>query len=135
VQIKADDFVTSISVTRCNILMKKITNDEKTWAMYCHLSSLLCFIIPFGNYIGTVLIWLLKKNKSEFINITGKEAINFQIFCTIIAIISTLLWSYFIGMLIAVFFLIYAVIEILLAATKSRQGQLYYYKISLRLIK
>ncbi len=55
------------------------TTDEKNWATFIHLSTLSQYCIPFGNYIFPILIWSTKKDKSEFIDYNGKQALNFQL--------------------------------------------------------
>lgn len=37
------------------------TKDERMWAMIAHLSAVVGFVIPFGNVIAPLLIWILKK--------------------------------------------------------------------------
>ncbi|HPW97525.1 MAG TPA: DUF4870 domain-containing protein [Flavobacterium sp.] len=54
------------------------TNDRNT-ATFIHLSTLSQYIIPFGNYIIPIIIWSSKKNESQFIDVNGKNAINFQL--------------------------------------------------------
>ena len=46
---------------------------------FIHLSTLSQYFIPFGNYIFPILLWASKKDKSEFIDYNGKQAINFQL--------------------------------------------------------
>ncbi len=55
------------------------TTDEKNWATFTHLSALSQYCIPFGNYIFPILIWSTKKDKSEFIDFSGKQILNFQL--------------------------------------------------------
>ena len=56
-------------------------SDERTWAMFCHLSGFLGYfvVVPFASIIGPLVVWLLKKDASAFVDAHGKEAINFQI--------------------------------------------------------
>ena len=72
-------------------------NHEKNIATFIHLSTFSRFIIPFGNFIGPVVLWIANKEKSEFINNHGKQAINFQI--------SILLYALILGLLTVPFFL------------------------------
>jgi len=53
--------------------------NEKTIAALAHLSALLQYFIPFGNFIFPIIIWSSKKDKSEFIDYHGKQVINFQL--------------------------------------------------------
>jgi uncharacterized Tic20 family protein len=108
--------------------------EYKTWAVFCHLMTFISFGIPFGNFVGVLTLWLLKRKESNLVNENGKEAINFQILCYLVSIICLLLWPFGIGIFIALFFGIYACFEIVLAAIKAYQGQVYRYRFSLRLI-
>ncbi|RKR11073.1 hypothetical protein C8C83_2771 [Flavobacterium sp. 90] len=55
------------------------TSSERNTATFTHLSTLSQYIIPFGNYIFPILIWSSYKDKSEFVNHHGKQALNFQL--------------------------------------------------------
>lgn len=57
--------------------METIT--EKNNATFTHLSALTQYFIPFGNYIFPILIWTSKKDKSEFVDYSGKQILNFQL--------------------------------------------------------
>jgi uncharacterized Tic20 family protein len=41
---------------------------EKTMAMLCHLLALAGLVIPFGNILGPLIVWLMKKDTSELVN-------------------------------------------------------------------
>ncbi len=78
------------------------TRNDKTIAALTHLSALLQYFIPFGNFIFPIIIWSSKKDKSELIDYNGKQIINFQIslflyslLCILIAIpaFSTVIFS------------------------------------------
>jgi len=64
-----------------------ISNHHKSIATFIHLSTFSRFIIPFGNFIGPIVLWMTNKDKSEFIDKHGKQAINFQISILIYAIV------------------------------------------------
>ena len=55
------------------------SSNEKNTATFIHLSSLLQYIIPFGNYIFPIVIWSAKKEESEFVDYNGKQVLNFQL--------------------------------------------------------
>lgn len=61
-------------------------NEERNWALFIHLGGIIgmIFIPPAGNIIAVLVLWLIKRNESEFLNETGKEALNFQITMSII---------------------------------------------------
>ena len=48
--------------------------------MLCHLSALLGFVgVPFGNVLGPLLVWQIKKNEFPSVDVHGKAALNFQL--------------------------------------------------------
>ena len=69
-----------------------IENHHKNIATFIHLSTFARFIFPFGNFIGPLILWVANKDKSEFIDKHGKQAINFQIsillYCLVIGAIT-----------------------------------------------
>jgi len=56
-----------------------LTTHYKNLAAVIHLSALSKFVFPFGNFILPLILWTLNKDKSEFIDKHGKQAINFQL--------------------------------------------------------
>ncbi|NRD20479.1 DUF4870 domain-containing protein [Winogradskyella eckloniae] len=74
-----------------------LENHHKNLATFIHLSTFSRFVIPFGNFIGPIVLWVVNKDKSEFIDAHGKQAINFQI--------SVLLYALIIGTLSVPFFI------------------------------
>ncbi|MFD2550561.1 DUF4870 domain-containing protein [Bizionia sediminis] len=56
---------------------------QKHLGTFLHLSIFSRYFIPFGNFIGPLIFWLLHKKKSEFLDAHGKQAINFQISITL----------------------------------------------------
>jgi uncharacterized Tic20 family protein len=60
---------------------------QKNIATFIHLSTFSRFIIPLGNFIGPIILWVSNKDKSEFVDAHGKQAINFQISILLYAII------------------------------------------------
>lgn len=74
-----------------------LDNHQKNIATFIHLSTFSRFIIPFGNFIGPIVLWVANKDKSEFVDTHGKQAINFQI--------SILLYAVILGTLTIPFFI------------------------------
>jgi uncharacterized Tic20 family protein len=112
------------------------TNPEaKQWAMFAHISSLLGFVIPFGNFIGPLVIWLMKKDQLPFVNDQGKESMNFQITVLIAAIIAGATICIGIGFILLPLVGIAAAIMAILAGIKANEGVAYRYPFTLRLIK
>jgi len=111
------------------------SQDERTQAMLCHLTGLLGGLIPPVNIIAPLVIWLLKKDQSQFVNDQGKEALNFQISATVYFVIALILMIVLIGILalpvVGLYWLIFGII----ATIKSNEGVHYRYPFIFRLVK
>jgi uncharacterized protein len=115
---------------------RALTPEEKNWAVFCHLASLAVVIVPFfGNVIGPLIIWLIKKDEMPFVDHHGKEAVNFQISISIAAFISFLLIFVLVGFLLLLALAIYMLVMVVMAAVAASRGEHYRYPHSLRLIK
>ncbi len=64
-----------------------LDNHQKNIATFIHLSTFSRFLIPFGNFIGPIVLWVTNKEKSTFVDAHGKQAINFQISILLYAVI------------------------------------------------
>jgi len=115
--------------------MSEVTQEEKTWGMIAHLSALSGIIIPFGNIIGPLVVWLIKKDTMPFVDDQGKEALNFNITVTIAMIVSAILMIVLIGFVLMAVIGIGALVLMIMAALKANEGQAYRYPYILRLIK
>lgn len=108
--------------------------EARNWGMACHLSALAGFVIPFGSIIGPLVVWLLKREESGFVDRQGKEALNFQITMFIAFLISLVLVFVLIGFVLIAAVVIFDLIMIIVATIKTSEGQDFRYPVSLRLI-
>ena len=112
-----------------------LTADDKTWGMIAHLSALAGFVIPFGNVIGPLVVWLIKKDTMPFVAEQGKEALNFQITVFIAVMICIPLMFILIGIPLMFVVGIGALVLSIIAAIKAQNGENYRYPFALRLVK
>ncbi|MCS1351732.1 DUF4870 domain-containing protein [Mechercharimyces sp. CAU 1602] len=109
--------------------------EERAWAMWCHLSALIgYFLIPFGNVLGPLIIWLIKKDDSNFIDQQGKESLNFQITITVYMIVSIILMVILIGFVLAAVLYVGALVFMIIASIKANEGKEYRYPLTIRFI-
>jgi hypothetical protein len=108
--------------------------DARTWAMLCHIGTFAGYIIPFGHIIAPLVIWLIKKDESPFVDDQGKESLNFQISISIYAIIAALLTLVLIGVVLLIALLTFDMVMVIIAAVKSNSGEKYRYPLCLRFI-
>ncbi|WP_414637004.1 DUF4870 domain-containing protein [Arenimonas sp.] len=103
--------------------------------MVAHLASLAGLIIPLGNIVGPLVVWLIKKDTMPFVDDQGKEALNFNITVFIAALVSGVLTLVLIGILMLLVVGLGWLILTIIAALKANEGTAYRYPFTLRLIK
>ncbi|MFJ2284674.1 DUF4870 domain-containing protein [Pseudomonas sp. NPDC087803] len=116
-------------------LLPRPSHEVRQWAMFCHLSALLGIWIPFGNLIGPLILWQMKRETDPFIDAQGKEALNFQITVAIAAAICLLLMVLIIGFFLLGLLAIGALVLTIIAGVKANDGFPYRYPFTWRLIK
>lgn len=109
-------------------------NNDTTMAALAHLSGLLGFVVPFGNIVAPLLIWLFRKD-SEFVADQAKESLNFQISMTIYMIISGILVLILVGFLLMLVLLLVDIVFIIKATIAANNGTKYRYPFTIRLVK
>ena len=110
--------------------MERIVSDptERQWGMFTHLAALSLFIgVPFGNVVGPLIIYLIKKDEFEFVNDQGKEVLNFQITWSLILLVSAILIFVGIGILLLVGFGIAWFVLVIVGTVAANNGQYYRY--------
>lgn len=109
--------------------------DARNWAMVCHLSALSGYIIPFGNILGPLIVWAIKKDDDPFIDDQGKEALNFHLTMIVLFIISFILMFLLIGFLLLAVLAVFVLIMIIIASIKANDGVYYRYPLTIRFFK
>ena len=108
---------------------QEVSQDAKTMAMLCHLLGLLT------NFLGPLILWLVKKDDDPFIDHQGKEALNFQITVAIASIVSGLLTFVCIGALLLPAVGVVDLVFSIIACVNANKGQAYRYPVSIRFVK
>ena len=112
------------------------TADERNLAVLAHLSGC-AGILGAGllGFVGPLIIYLLKKDSSPYIEAQSKEALNFQITIILAMIASAILTVVVIGVFLWFATVICDFIFCILACVAASKGEDYRYPISLRLVK
>jgi uncharacterized Tic20 family protein len=105
--------------------------DARTMAMLAHLLGALFSVL------GSLIIWLMKKDSSPFVDSQGKEAVNFQLTLLIAHVVAYILFAITCGFL---FFLpiITALVQLIMGiigAMQANNGVEYRYPFCIRFIK
>ncbi|MCA1058483.1 DUF4870 domain-containing protein [Rossellomorea aquimaris] len=105
------------------------TKDERMMAALIYILSF------FTVFIGPLVIWLIKKDESEFVDFHGKEYFNFLISYAVYGLVSSILMVVLIGFILAPLVGVLALVFTILGAVKAYEGEHYYIPTVFRLLK
>ena len=107
-------------------------SDDKTFGMLAHLLG------PLTSFIGPLIIWLIKREESPFVDDQGKESLNFQITIAIgIAVVFFLSMIPIIQCVAILLFPALGVIDLIfgiLGCVEANKGNLYRYPFNIRIV-
>lgn len=126
-----------------------VSSGDRNMAMLCHLISFVGIVIPFGNILGPLVVWLIQREKSPFVDEHGKESINFQLSLIVysfvgvlLLVVSAILVIVFIGIfmlvivgLIVLALFVFSLIVVIVASVRASNGEMYRYPLSIRFLK
>ncbi|PTG77225.1 DUF4870 domain-containing protein [Staphylococcus chromogenes] len=105
------------------------TDDERLMAVLIYVTSF------FTSIIGPLLIWLIKRDTSRFVDISGKNYFNFIISYSIWSIVASLLMFVLIGFVILPIVLLLSFIFHIVVIIKAYNGEDYLPPLSIRFFK
>ena len=103
-------------------------SDAKTMAMLCHLLAI------FTGWIAPLIIWLVKKNESKFVDQQGKEALNFELTVLIGVVVGIVTSFICVGVFILLAVQVLNIVFNILATIAVNKGQPYRYPFAIRFI-
>jgi uncharacterized Tic20 family protein len=112
----------------------ELTSEEKQWAMFCHLSALVTGFLAGMSFLGPLIIWLIKKDQSKFVDYHGKEALNFQLNVMLYVVVGIATICLVVGIFILIAVGLYSLIMAIIAGVKAGSGEYYRYPLTLRMI-
>jgi uncharacterized protein len=105
------------------------TSGERAYATCNHLVMLAGIPV-----LPQLIMWLIKRDESPFLDDHGKEALNFQISVILLAAISGVLIVVGIGVLMLLALGPFILISTIVAAVRASQGRYFRYPMTIRLI-
>ena len=108
--------------------------NARTFAMLCHLSAFAGLFVPFGNVLGPLIVWMVKKDEIPAIDPHGKESVNFQISLTIYMIVSAFLILVIVGIFLMIGLAIFWAVVVIIASMRANEGGFYRYPLTIRFI-
>jgi hypothetical protein len=122
-------------------------SSTRAWEVLCHLSAIVGLLgVPFGNILGPLIVWLIKRDDSPAVDAHGKESLNFHISWTLYAFLATTISTALIFVLIGVFMWILLIpilvigwlsmiVLVVIASIKASNGELYHYPLTIHFLK
>ena len=122
------------------------TESSKTWEVFAHLSALsILLAIPFGNVLGPLVVWLIKRNDSPSVEVHARAALNFHLSWSLYALVAVAITTALLFVIVG--FLLIPVLAValpfaygialicsIIAAVKAGNGQWFEYPLSLKLV-
>jgi uncharacterized Tic20 family protein len=105
------------------------SQDDKTLGMVMHILCLVGFPI-----IGPLIIWLMKKDQSPYLDAQGRELLNFQISYFIYAMISFVLIAVLIGIVLLFAVGIASLVFTIIGLVKAADGKVYRFPLCIRML-
>lgn len=105
------------------------TSDERTMGILAHVLSLVI------GFIGPLIIYLVKKDESQFVKENAKESLNFQLTVILGYIISGILAVIIIGFVLMGIIAVADLVLVIVASIKASENKIYRYPINIRFIK
>lgn len=116
--------------------MTATTQEQRKWGMAIHLAALTGLLLPLGLVLGPMIVWMLKKNDSAYLDSQGKKALNFQLTILIIAFVFAVL-SILVRPVISIAFMagMAGIVFAIMASIKTYKGKDFNYPFSLKIFK
>ena len=116
---------------------------DNSLAVVMHLLGFAWFIFPFyGNVLGPLVLWLVKRSDSPLLDRVGKEVLNFQIsfsiYISLALAVGTVLLIFLVGILfyfVAAAIWVAWVVLMIIGAVKTSNGEEYKYPLTIRLLQ
>jgi uncharacterized Tic20 family protein len=115
------------------------SGDDRLWGAVAHLSALSMYFTGIGFIAGPLIVWLWKRDTSDFAGQEAREALNFNISIFIYYAVAGVLCLTIIllPLMIAVIGIIHVfhIICIIVGGVKAGDGLHFRYPLNLRLVK
>ncbi|MGA0112614.1 MAG: DUF4870 domain-containing protein [Chthoniobacterales bacterium] len=115
---------------------------DNSLAVAMQLLGFAGFVFPFGNILAPLILWLVKRSASPYLDRVGKDVLNFQISYTVYIAVSVGVGFALLFVLVGILFFLLAgfvwilwVVLMVVAAVKTSNGEDYKYPFTIRLLQ
>lgn len=100
-----------------------LTESDRNWAMFCHLSAFAGGFIPLGSLLGPLVCWLARRDISPWVDKNGKAALNFQLSMLLYLVLCVPLLFIVVGIPLFIVLWIVRFVFIIISAVKASKGE------------
>ncbi len=104
------------------------------WAVITHLSALAGLVLPVGNILAPLVLWLVKKAEVPSLDQVGKDVLNFQISWSIYLLLSGLSMFFCIGVVLLPVAAIAWLVFLILGTIKASNGERYNFPLTIKFL-
>jgi uncharacterized Tic20 family protein len=115
--------------------IRVLSENERNWAMFCHLAAFAGYFVPFGGILGPLVMWISKKDDSTWVNENGKSSLNFQLSMLLYFILASPLCLIVIGIPIIMVLGILEIVFVVTASIRASRGEEFRYPLSIPFIQ
>jgi uncharacterized Tic20 family protein len=109
--------------------------DERLWAMACHLAALAGVVSFIGFVVGPLVVWAARKDQYPLVDDQGKESLNFQISMLIYGLLLVPSAILGIGIPLVVLWAAAGFVLVILASVRAYNGERFRYPITIRFVR
>lgn len=106
------------------------TTEERNWAVFIHMSLFASYIMPLAGIVVPVVLWMAKRNQSQFLDDHGKIAVNWAITSFIYAVLFVALSFILIGIPLVIALGIVDLAFPIFAAVRASEGRVWEYPLN-----
>lgn len=114
----------------------EVSDDDCSYALFMHLTLLGHLVVPYLAVIAPIVMWMIKKDDSPFMDDHGREAINFQIslmiYTVLVAPIALITCG--VGALLSLVIPVLGLVGMILAMKAAYGGAYFRYPATLRFL-
>ncbi|MDA3799764.1 MAG: DUF4870 domain-containing protein [Kiritimatiellae bacterium] len=112
-----------------------VLEDENMWGMFIHLSQFAGYVVPFLGYVLPIVLWQINKDKSQVVDMHGKNVTNWIISAMIYGVVSGILCAVVIGIPMLFALGILCIIFPIMGAIKANNGIVWQYPMAIKFFK
>ena len=112
----------------------EVSEEDRTWGILAHAGGFAGLAVPFGNVLAPLVVWLVKKDESRFVDENGKRALNFQLTWSVILLVTALSVLVGVGLVLFPLAMLAWLILTVLGTVKASESKVYDYPLTIHFV-